>query len=77
MVITENTTKLTYQWQKDGLHITEMEGKFEGVNTANLTIKNARNIDEGSYRCVISNGSGGNNLTSNKAFLDVCKLPFP
>ena len=76
MVITGNTTKLTYQWQKDDLNLTEMEGKFEGVNTANLTIKDARNIDEGSYMCVISYGNDGSNLTSNKAFLNVCKLPF-
>ena len=65
--------KFTYQWQINGSDLVEGSGKFEGVNTSVLTIRDARNEDEGSYQCVISNGAG-DSVTSNEAFLSVGKL---
>ena len=62
-----------YRWQRNGSELMEMPGKFEGVNISELTIRNARNEDEGSYRCVISNGAG-DSVTSNSALLSVGKL---
>ena len=65
--------EFTYQWQRNSSHLMELPGKFEGVNTSVLTIKDARKEDEGSYRCVIFNGAG-DNVTSNNALLSVGKL---
>ena len=67
--------EFTYQWQRNGSDLVEKSGKYEGVNTSVLTIIDARNEDEGSYRCVIFNGAG-DNATSNEAFLSVGKLSF-
>ena len=62
----------TYQWQRNGSDLMETLGKFEGVNTAELTVLDAQNEDEGSYTCVVTNGIG-DNVTSNEAFLTVGK----
>ena len=67
--------EFTYQWLRNGSALMEMPGKFEGVNTSELMIIDARNEDEGSYQCVIGNGAG-DNVTSNEAFLSVGKLSF-
>lgn len=64
-----------YQWQRNGSDLVEMPGKFEGVNSSELTIIDARNEDEGSYQCVILNGAG-DSVRSNRAFLSVGKLSF-
>ena len=60
--------EFTYQWQRNGSDLMETPGKFEGVNTAELTIKEAQEEDEGSYWCVITNRAG-DRVTSNEVFL--------
>ena len=65
--------EFAYQWQRNGSDLMEPPGKFEGVDTAELTILYAQNDeDEGSYWCVITNGAG-DIVTSNEAFLRVGK----
>ena len=65
--------EFTYQWQRNGSNLVERPGKFEGVDTSVLTIRDAQNEDEDSYRCVIFNGAG-DSVISNEAFLSVGKL---
>ena len=65
--------ELTFQWQRGGSNLVETPGKFEGVNTSVLKIKEVRNEDEDSYECVIFNGAG-DSVRSNKTFLSVGKL---
>jgi hypothetical protein len=48
------TAPLAYQWQKNGVNLTD-EGHYSGVTTAALTISNADASDLGNYRCVVSN----------------------
>ena len=67
--------EFTYQWLRNGSDLMEMPGKIEGVTTLELTIRDARNEDEGSYQCVIFNGAG-DSVTSDKAFLSVGKFSF-
>ena len=69
-----DSTSITYQWQKDDVDLTETTGKIEGVNTAILTIITAQNSDEGTYRCVISDGRENNIVVSNEATLTVGKV---
>ena len=64
--------EFAYQWQRNGSDILEISGKFEGVNTAELTVLDAQKEDEGSYWCVVTSGAG-NIVTSNEAFLTVGK----
>ena len=64
--------EFVYQWQRNGSDILEISGKFEGVNTAELTVLDAQKEDEGSYWCVVTNGAG-NIVTSNEVFLTVGK----
>lgn len=47
---------LTYQWQKDGLDITD-DNHFTGTNTSDLVISNARDEDAATYGCVIGQGA--------------------
>ena len=63
---------LTYQWQRNGSDLMERPGKFEGVNTTELTVLDAQNEDEGSYVCVVTNGAG-DSVTSNEAILTIGK----
>ena len=60
---------LTYQWKRDGVSLTEMPGKLEGVNTPTLRVVDAQMGDEGIYSCVITNGAG-DSVTSDEAFLE-------
>ena len=71
-VLEESVWKFNYQWQKNGSNLVETPGKFEGVNTTRLVIKEARNEDEGAYWCVISSNDG-DMVTTNEAFLIVGK----
>ena len=57
---------LTYQWQKNGRNLTDGTN-YSGTTTANLTVMNAMEIDEGNYTCVLTNVV--NSITSNAAEL--------
>ena len=66
---------LTYQWKKDGVSLTEIPGRLEGVNTPTLRVVDAQMGDEGFYSCVITNGAG-DSVTSDEAFLETVGV-FP
>ena len=64
---------LTYQWQKNNMSLQPTNGsKFEGVDTMTLTVNDVDIQDSGTYRCVVTNGTG-NNVISNQATLTVGK----
>ena len=70
----------SYQWQRMHMDLTlETLGRFEGVNTANLTIKSAQKSDQGGYRCVVTitppnMTKDEQNIISEEAFLTVGKM---
>ena len=70
-VIATSKAPLTYQWQKDGVDLTDA-GSITGATTATLTITSVMESDEGGYRCVVANIIGTD--TSNTAILTVGKL---
>ena len=55
---------LMYQWQKDGISITN-------ATSADYNIENTTQSDEGTYWCIVSNDFG--TVTSGAAKLTVCK----
>ena len=65
--------ELIYQWQRDGSNLMDTSGMLEGVTTAMLMVLNVQGEDEGSYRCVVTNGAG-DSVTSDDAILTVGKL---
>ena len=67
-VTATGTAPLSYQWQKDGVNLTD-GGSITGATTATLTITGVMESDEGGFRCVISNIAGM--VTSNFAMLNV------
>ena len=67
---------LTYQWQKNNMSLQPTNGKkFEGVDTMTLTVNDVDIQDSGTYRCVVTNGTG-NNVISNEVTLTVGKLLY-
>ena len=70
-VTATGTAPLSYQWQKDGVDLTD-GGSITGATTATLTIAGVRESDEGGYRCVVTNIAGM--VTSNTAMQTVGKL---
>ena len=70
-VTATGTAPLSYQWQKDGVNLTD-GGRITGATTATLTITGVMESDEGGYRCVVTNSAG--TATSNTAMLTVGKL---
>ena len=62
---------LRYQWQKDGVDLTD-GGSITGATTTILTSTGVMESDEGGYRCVVTNIAGMD--TSNTAMLTVGKL---
>ena len=67
-VTATGTAPLSYQWQKDGVDLTD-GGSITGATTATLTITVVMESDEGGYRCVVTNIAGMD--TSNTAMLTV------
>ena len=61
---------LSYQWQKDGVNLTD-GGGITGATTATLTITGVMESDEGGYRCVVTNIAGM--VTSITAMLTLGK----
>lgn len=62
----------SYRWQKNGSNLSN-SSKYSGVTTTTLTVHDVEESDEGSYRCVASNGSG--DTPSNSATLTVTEAP--
>jgi hypothetical protein len=65
-------TGLTYQWQKDGVNISD-GGNLSGTTTATLNITSASASDAATYRCVVS-GACTPSVNSNGAILSVGSL---
>jgi len=59
---------LLYQWQKDEQNLSD-DDRISGATTDTLQIAELEGADEGSYRCVVSNGLG--DATSDSAQLTV------
>ena len=70
-VTATGTAPLSYQWQKDGVNLTD-GGSITGATTATLTITGVMESDEGGYRCVVTNIAGTD--TSDSALLTVGEL---
>ena len=70
-VTATGTAPLSYQWQKDGVDLTD-GGSIIGASTSSLAIVDLMESDEGGYRCVVSNVAGTD--TSNTAVLTVGEL---
>jgi hypothetical protein len=51
------TAPFTYQWQKNGVNISE-DFRTSGTHTNTLTIGYATNADSGNYQCIVQNGAG-------------------
>ena len=69
-VTATGTEPLSYQWQKDGVDLTD-GSSITGATTATLTIADVMESDEGGYMCVVTNTAGMD--TSNTALLTVGK----
>ena len=67
-VTATGTAPLSYQWQKDGVDLTD-GNRITGATTATLTITGVMESDEGGYRCVVTNIAG--TVTSDTAMLTV------
>ena len=72
-VTATGTAPLSYQWQKYGVDLPD-GGSITGATTDTLTITGVMEIDEGGYRCVVSNAVGKEN--SNAAVLTVGTRKF-
>ena len=70
-VTATGTAPLSYQWQKDGVDLTD-GGSIIGASTSSVAIVNIMESDEGGYRCVVSNVAGTD--TSNTSLLIVGEL---
>ena len=70
-VTATGTAPLSYQWQKDGVDLTD-GGSIIGASTSSLAIVDLMESDEGVYRCVVSNVAGTD--TSSTAVLTVGEL---
>jgi hypothetical protein len=64
---------LSYQWQKDGLALSE-GGHYSGVTSDTLTISNADSNDAADYRCAVSNPGGS--AVSDSATLTILEVPL-
>ena len=70
-VTATGTAPLSYQWQKDGVDLTDGVSII-GASTGSVAIVGVMESDEGGYRCVVSNDAGTH--TSNTAVLTVGEL---
>ncbi|HVU35449.1 MAG TPA: MBG domain-containing protein [Opitutaceae bacterium] len=74
-VVATGTMPFSYQWQRDGVTVTE-SATVSGTTTATLSIAPAAVGDGGSYTVVVTNGVGSP-VTSAAAVLVVKPLPKP
>ena len=61
-----NGSDLTYQWQRNGLNLTD-GAKYSGSTTASLSVVAVMRDDEGNFTCVVTNAV--DSITSNAAEL--------
>ncbi|MEP6662590.1 MAG: immunoglobulin domain-containing protein, partial [Verrucomicrobiota bacterium] len=62
-VITSGSTPMNYQWQKNGLSLTN-GGNISGATTATLTLAAVFGADAGAYRVAATNSVGSSNSAS-------------
>ena len=67
-VTATGTAPLSYQWQKDGVNLTD-GGRIKGASTSTLSITAVQESDEGRYRSVVTNTAGTDTTTSSKLTL--------
>ena len=67
-VTATGTAALSYQWQKDGVNLTD-GGRIKGASTSTLSITAVQKSDEGRYRSVVTNIAGTDTSTSSKLTL--------
>lgn len=66
------TAPLTYQWQKDGINVTN-GGNISGATTGTLTVNPATAADVGGYTLIVTNVGGA--VTSSVAALAIAPAP--
>jgi probable HAF family extracellular repeat protein len=62
-VATVGTTPIVYQWQKDGMNLTDA-GNVTGSASATLTLAGVTDSDAGSYSVIVSNAVGLNSRSN-------------
>lgn len=64
---------VNYQWQRNGVNLTNNPPHLTGVNTATLTISDALFTQQGNYRCVVTDPTPGltQSVTSNAVAVTV------
>lgn len=68
------TATLSYLWRKDGVALAD-GGAISGTTTANLSISNAQQTDQGNYDVIAINNTTGRPAISNSAALQVLREP--
>ena len=56
-MVSATGTALTYQWQRNEIDLVDTPSELSGTTTFQLSVLNVEENDEGSYRCVVSNGN--------------------
>ncbi|MGN6163437.1 MAG: immunoglobulin domain-containing protein, partial [Flavisolibacter sp.] len=69
--VTATGTGLTYQWYKDGIALADTAGVITGVNSANLSLPQAKGSQAGTYTVRVSGVSPCGFVTSSDAVLTV------
>lgn len=73
-VSTAATDAVSYQWQRDGVDLMD-GGDISGSTTETLSIANAEEADEASYRVIVTHSVTSESLTSTAANLTVLGEP--
>jgi fibronectin type 3 domain-containing protein len=83
-VVATGTPPLTYQWQENGINLTNGVAAsgtiFSGVNTSTLSLQNVSYGDSGSvFACMVTNGVGATAVSSGATLTvgDPVLLPLP
>jgi hypothetical protein len=66
---------LTYQWQTNGVNLTNMVGHISGATNATLTVSGITAADAANYRVVVSGANGSGSTPSSAVSLTVLPLP--
>lgn len=66
--IVASGNQLTYQWQKDNVNLVD-DSRITGATTAQLSISNVSDLDNGNYTAIVTNSAG--TVTSDIATLTV------